>query len=471
MFGPKILKEVTANIEISGPVSFTKTFPLKLSIPKDTCPTVDKSGKAFKIEYTLRVSVNLNEENPYREEIPQDVVLFNVPFAVGTCPKVSFNIDDDDDEDEALNNQHIDDNASNHSSEFDEVTKTMKDLDLGLVQSPVIQQDNYTPLPALSPSSKPTYIPPPMMKQPPRPISIKKDALNKPDKPSSPSTEVNCQVPMMISKSSSPTIKPLERLPSSFDNPGLEYAINSGGSTSPQLPFYQSDMTPPPEHAVTPSSPYKPKTNISPSEVYNDYNPGLSPTSSIHRNDSVKSTEGSASTSTTDLGRKESFRWIVRNQEAQVPVSPVISNFGTSIPSSTGFHNIFPPRPTPSTSTGYHHLPPPQPTPSTSNHTHNGFFAQPTPSVSNHTGCYNGFTPQPTPNYQYPPVQQGFNYPQQGYNGMPEPQNNYQYNQYNQYNQQPSHNMPVPQYGMGMPSHQNYQPQPQQSSYPYYHNN
>lgn len=501
LYGPKVLKEVTANIEISGPVSFSKTFPLKLTIPKNICPTVDKSGQAFKIEYTLQVSVNLNEENPYRKEIPQDVVLFNIPFTIGTCPKLSFNIDDDEDDDDYYNDQHVNDNASNHSAEFDQVTKTMQDMDLSLVTSPIIQQDGITPLAALSPSSKPTYITP-LMKMPPRPNADQ--SMYKPDTPSSPSTEVPTTV---LQPCTSSSIEPLE----TFENPGLEYADKSGGSASPTVPLSQltlsTETSPQVSMAtkilpqlpqspvfnsdegitVTSLSPYKSKTNISPSDVFNDYNPGLSPTSPILQNDGINSAQPSASTSTA-LGRNKSFHLIVRNQEAQVPVSPEISQYGTNLPTKPAL----PPRPTQSTSTSYYAASSPQPSPSTSNHTHGGYTAHPTPLMGNHP--LNGFPPHPTPSlsnqthHGFPPhptpsissgyngypsrpppnfyPQQGFNYPQPGFSGMPEPQYNYQYNQYSQ---PPTQNMPMPQFGMGMASYQNYPPPP--SSYPYHHNN
>lgn len=456
LYGPKVLKEVTANIEISGPVSFTKTFGLKLTIPKNTCPTVDKSGQVFKIEYTLRVSVNLNEENPYRQEIPQDVVLFNVPFTIGTCPKLSFNIDDDDESDDEYM-PPISDNASNHSSELNEVTKTMQDMDLSQV---IAAQDGITPLPPLSPSSKPTYVAP-LIKSPPKPISVN-HSLYKPNTPS----------PVAVRKHDN-----VEEVNVEEANVEEDLATKSL-PLIPESPIYNSDegitVTPPPEEnntAVTPPSPLKSK--ISPSDIFNDYNPGLSPTSPVQGHESLNNMPVNAAE--PGLGRNKSFHLIVRNQETPAPVSPEVSQqYGSSLPTNTGFT----PRPYNTTNR------PPQPSPSTSNHTHGGFAAaqlpygfspqptpmmnhgfpptmnhgfppQPTPSISS---GYNGYPPRPRPNYMYP-QQGGYPYTQPGFSGMPEPQMNYSFGG-------PVHSMPMPQFN-NMPTHQsNYPP----SSYSYHPN-
>ncbi|KAG2191544.1 hypothetical protein INT47_004667 [Mucor saturninus] len=467
LYGPKPLKEVTANIEISGPVSFSKTFALKLTIPKNTCPTVDKSGQAFKIEYTLRVSVNLNEENPYRQEIPQDIVLFNVPFTIGTYPKLSFNIDDDDESDEDEYIPPISDSASNHSSELNEVTKTMQDMDLSEVSSPILQQDAITPLPPLSPSSKPTYVAP-LIKSPPRPISVNQ-GIYKPNAPS----------PIAVEKhehDNQPTEKDLATKPLPLIAESPICNEEEEGRTT---------VTPPPEDAtatgVTPPSPFiiKP-AGISPSDIFNDYNPGLSPTSPVQGHDSLNSMPASAAA--PGLGRNKSFHLIVRNNHQEIStVSPETTHYGGSLPNNTGFI----PRPT--SSNGHYTTSPPQPSPSTSNHTHGGFAAaqmpfgyppQPTPSMSNHT--QHGFPPQPTPSVSTgyngypsrPPPQQNYPYPhgggggypytQPGFGGgMPEPQMNYPFGG-------PIHTMPMPQFG-GMPSQPSGYPRPP-SSYPYHRN-
>lgn len=598
LFGPKTLREVSSNVQILGPTNFTKTFDLRLTLPPNLCPTVEKSGQTFKIEYTLRISVNLNEENPYRPEVPQNIVLFNVPFTIGTYPKLSFNIDDDEDDEEEeemeQKDQQRDEVGSNHSSEYDQVAEKMKEMDLSLEAVPpqMIQQfpktqspttpppkNAYTPLPALSTSPKPTYIPPPMMaKQEPKPQVMEKDS--KPNAPSSPSTESFVQVPMVISKLSpvppmlsstvsSPSVTPLERLPSNGSiavppmvsspplvkplerlssngstispvaTPKMEFTANNNASPptkfslqqqpigSPKSPasYFNSNSptttvtTPPPERVnqqQNVSSYTSPKVNIRPSEIFNDYKPVISPTSSIPRHDSVASIQPSTSTSTSNnagLGRQDSVHWIVTNQDAPAPAavltSPVISSSNNAPPA-------LPPRPTPSpvnntVQPGFN-LPqpdinatsaPPPPFPT------NNYHHQQQQQNSHHNHHY---PPQPHHQSSYPPPLQHYD-SFSGGSGMPVAQpapppqynyNNYNSNQYGnaplpppsqQYNNNYSHHplqydnnvsFPVPQHPythggsvgvMGMPSHQNYvphhnQPHPQQhAQYPSFYNN
>ncbi|GAA5805680.1 hypothetical protein EDC94DRAFT_698755 [Helicostylum pulchrum] len=491
LFGPKVLKEVTANIEISGPVSFTKTFKLNLAIPKDTCPTVYKSGQSFKIEYTIHVSVNLNEENPYRKETSQEFVLFNLPFTVGTCPKLTFNIDDDEDDEESeINEEHRADDISIHSSEYDQVTETMKHLELD-VEAPVEmvqQKPRYTP-------PKPAYIPLPMVTS--RPDG---DAFYKPDS-RSPINEDQHPLPILIATPSSP---PLDETEDTTVPAESELATNSGGS-SPPLQYYQPAFntveSPPPEQTVLPSSSNNSKNAMSPSAIFNDYNPGL--------------IQPSSSTSTTatggTLGRHDSSHWVVRNADTSVPpVSPVVGNFPS--PGRDNMARIQPSSSTSTTATGstlgqqdsahwavrnadtaappvspvMGNLPPALPLrPSRSSDTRTG---SPEPDNKYQLPTFAGMpVPEPRPHFnqiQYNPQynQQYAQYNQ--YNHSPQYNNNHapppQYNNYNpNYRPQPQPNvMPfpapfAPNYGMmGMPSHHNYQgPPPQHQSYPYYPNN
>ncbi|KAI8059700.1 hypothetical protein BDF21DRAFT_139762 [Thamnidium elegans] len=340
LFGPKVLKEVTANIEISGPVSFTKTFNLNLAIPKDTCPTVYKSGQSFKIEYTIHVSVNLNEENPYRKETSQEFVLFNLPFTVGTCPKLTFNIDDDEDEDEEDSYKETQaDDISIHSSEYDQVTETMKHLELD-VETP-IEMVQQKPNPRYTPP-KPSYIPPPMVTSQPT-VDIKEDVFYKPDS-RSPINENQHPLPILTATPSSPPppAKPLDETESTTVPVESELtATNSGGSSpapvksSPQLPFYQPAFntieSPPLEQTVIPPSPYKSNNAMSPSEIFNNYNPGAP------GRDNMMKMQHSSSTSTTatgsTLGRHDSSHWVVRNPDTSAPpISPVMGNLPPALP-------------------------------------------------------------------------------------------------------------------------------------------
>lgn len=126
MFGPKVLSETSTDIDISG-LNFTKSFQLKLTTPKTSlCPTVDKSCDVFKIEYNIKVKINLNEENRFRTDRANDIVSFNMPIIIGTLPQYDFNIDDDDEEEEELLAQKTDD-----SSEYSQVFEKMNELDIG----------------------------------------------------------------------------------------------------------------------------------------------------------------------------------------------------------------------------------------------------------------------------------------------------------------------------------------------------
>ncbi|CAO3652302.1 unnamed protein product [Mucor fragilis] len=502
LFGPKVVRQITSNIEISGPISFTKTFNMQLPIPPNICPTVDKSGSTFKIEYSLRVSINLNEENPHRPETAGDIVIFNVPFVIGTYPKLAFNIDDDDDEEE----QRVDDEAeeealqqndSSNSLEYEQVAEKMKDLDLGSdVNSPALLQQS----PSIKHTNSITRIDPTITSPQPSFESIQEPvpepAVNKPN-------EISYQVQVV-----SP---PLDRIPSMnstgtthLPTPELENASKSGEQDEPSSPkpLYLHDQptnkspslhykhnlaassnTPPPEHStLAPSSPsYKAKLKITPSEIYNDYQPMVSPTAGnpasplVSRHDSVASLHPSISTrtsSTVGVGRQESVRWIVRNQGAPTPavVAPQIPPRPTPSVSNQGSAFIMPtPSFSESTSTQtthhsppYHQhdqshygtSPPPPPLPHQFyNHSNNSMPMPQQPQPQHHQ-----FPPYTSNHYQYPDANSYSHHtspppppsypPYLGTNGFPQPQ-------------------PQPFSGgfMGMPSHQNYQPQPQ---YPFY---
>ncbi|KAK4514353.1 uncharacterized protein ATC70_001946 [Mucor velutinosus] len=505
LFGPKVIRQITSNIEIPGPISFTKTFDMQLPIPSSICPTVDKSGSTFKIEYSLRVTINLNEENPHRPETAGDIVIFNVPFVIGTYPKLAFNIDDDDDEEEQRVEEEAEEGASqqddsSNSLEYEQVAEKMKDLDLGSdVNLPALLQQS----PSIKHTNSITRIDPTIASPQPSFESIQKPvpepAVNKPNE---------------ISHQAQAIPPPLDRMPSMstattthLPTPKLENASKSGEQVEPSSPkpLYLHDQptnkspplyckqnlatsgnTPPPEHStLVPSSPsYKAKLKIAPSEIYNDYQPMVSPTAGnptsplVSRHDSVASLHPSPSTttsSTVGIGRQESVRWIVRNQDAPTPavVSPQV---------------------------------PPRPTPSVSNQ--DSAFMMPTPCFSESTSTQ---TTHHSPSYHHnhnntygasplPPslLQQFYNH---GNNAMPMPQqpqpqhhqfppytnNHYHYPDANSYNHHTSP-PPPPSYPpsypgatgfpepqpqpfsggfMGMPSHQNYQPQPQ---YPFYNN-
>ncbi|CEP12266.1 hypothetical protein [Parasitella parasitica] len=362
LFGPKVIRQVDSNIEIPGPTSFTRTFDVQLPIPSNICPTVDESSLTFKIEYSLRVSINLNEENPLRPETAGDIVIFNVPFVIGTYPKLAFNIDDDEEEEEEELDSSID-NASqlddfSNPFEYDQVAEKMKELDL--------DSEIYSPIPPQQPSAIQHSVS----------ISHTESTLESP-KPSL--ATIKSPIPQPTAADEQQQVEvvspPLDRISSinstQLPTPKLEYASNSGEESSPPKTFYLANNqpsfhhkqnlatnTPPPELSTfvqqPPTSPlYKaPNIKMNPSDIYNDFQP-QSPL--VSRHDSVASLHPSTSTSTTHshngLGRQESVRWIVRNQDAPAPavVSPQI-----------------PPRPSP--------------TPS-----HAGGFVMPTPSYSGAT--------------------------------------------------------------------------------------
>jgi hypothetical protein len=422
---------------------------------------VDKSSTSFKIEYTLRVAVNLNEENPLRPETAGDIVIFNFPFTIGTYPRLAFNIDDDDDDDdkkdEVVEADQNDDIVSNHSSEYDQVAETMKDLVLETSPPQMVQQEtpssslyDITPLKRLDETEVTTagYLTSP----------IQKPAINKPNTP-----------------------EPIPRMEYASDLIESQSPTSTSVPTSPIMPVVP---TPPPEHQPKPStSPplTRPNLQINPSHMFNDYQPivspvGPSPTSPpMQRQDSVATMHPTSSTSTvhTGLGRQDSVRWIVRNEEAVAPAA--VAAGATSATTSPNIPPALPPRPT---------------TPVMNN---NHGFSMPTPSLSQPTASslypntYHHHHPQPGTHHHnhgnYPPLQsshssQTSNMPMPQYHQFPPYTNNhlppYGYNQHYDYNHPPHNNsgiaFPVPQQPgysggfMGMPSHQNYRPQPS----PYY---
>ncbi|KAI8372325.1 hypothetical protein EDC96DRAFT_500686 [Choanephora cucurbitarum] len=258
LYGPKCVCEATANIDIAGPTSFTKTFGLKLVIPPHAIPTVDESGKVFKIEYSVHISINLNEENPLRPELDRNVVIFNAPFTVGTYPKLSFNIDDDDEEEEAgkavVNHIEVHDEESVNSEDFNEMAEKMKEVDLDQHIPPETVQQKEEDNDSTTESDETTT-----PEQPELPVlpDIHKEELL--DQPQSPSIAM-------------PPIK---------TNHSRNSSINS----------------------IT-------KTRMTPSDIYNDYPPASPITHSPV-----------SPTNSTGLGRQSSVHWVVRNKEPTSPQS------------------------------------------------------------------------------------------------------------------------------------------------------
>ncbi|KAG0910433.1 hypothetical protein G6F33_007898 [Rhizopus arrhizus] len=125
LFGPKSLSETSSDIEISGPVDFTDTFNLNLPIPTTSCPTVDTSCPSFRIEYNIKATVNLNDKNIFKKDKQSGTVIFNIPFIIGTRPKLDFSIEDDNDgELEEIEEENL---------EYEQVFEKMKELDINSV--------------------------------------------------------------------------------------------------------------------------------------------------------------------------------------------------------------------------------------------------------------------------------------------------------------------------------------------------
>ncbi|RCH85176.1 hypothetical protein CU097_003840 [Rhizopus azygosporus] len=305
VFGPKVISETTSNIEISGPTSFTKSFNLKLPIPAaSSCPTVDTSCSVFKIEYVIQASVNLNEENPLRREEPSDIASFNIPFIIGTYPKLSFSIDDDEEEVSESIDQNTVDTDSTNPSEYDQVFEKMKEIDLNSIPTTPVSVKQDTP---------------PLIYQKP-------DEIDVPD----------IQTPKKGFKALTPLSRLQETPPAT---PTTTLSTNSNGlnAQSPTQDTFKQQSplsTPTVRHQVTVVSPPieklhaiqstshspSPSTNTSPqmsqSSTYSRHSSGS--TASVHKQESVANMNG--------LERQESMRWVLPNKDTAVTVSPSVSN-------------------------------------------------------------------------------------------------------------------------------------------------
>ncbi|CAO3620705.1 unnamed protein product [Cunninghamella blakesleeana] len=82
--------------------SFGQEIKTKLLIPSITPPTIEHNN--LKIEYSLRVVVNINGENNKHQE---NYVNLESSIIIGTYPKPDLCIDDDDDEEEVENGNEI----------------------------------------------------------------------------------------------------------------------------------------------------------------------------------------------------------------------------------------------------------------------------------------------------------------------------------------------------------------------------
>ncbi|KAI9483688.1 MAG: hypothetical protein EXX96DRAFT_599982 [Benjaminiella poitrasii] len=341
LFGPKSMKACLTNIDISGPTSFTKTFNIQLPIPSNLCPTVDKSGRSFKIEYTICISINLNEQNPHRPETKGDIVIFNIPFTIGTYPRLAFSIDDDDEEEEDI--------SQKDDTEYEQVAEKMKDLDLDESNAPnILQMADEEPTNTITNSPvKPSSSPHLQHKN----TITHTDEQTQPVSPYKPNASTPSSTPTTTTHHSynveviSP---PIEKLYENAIQPGEYKNLDGSPLLESQSPVGSTvNTTSPPRTPKASISNHKPQLKISPSEVYNDYQPILSPTapspssSMVHRNDSIASsihrTSNTASSHQgSSLGRNESVRWIVRNQDAPTPaavtasVSSVVPNFPVS---------------------------------------------------------------------------------------------------------------------------------------------
>lgn len=492
MFGPKAVREISANIQISGPINFTKTFDLQLAIPPQLCPTVAKSSTSFEIEYSLRVAVNLNEENPHRPETEGDIVMFNFPFTIGTYPRLAFNIDDDDDETETVQSDYI---TSNHSSEYDQVAEKMKDLDLGTCPPQMVQEGkSVTPIdPNSAPSSSSNDITPLKRLEEtgvnnsedlPSGYLVPEPAMNKPNT----SDEEQVSTPEMKSHSL------ITSEPALYTN---NHTFPVSSTPSPELltkPLASPPLT-------------RPNLQINPSEMFNDYQPIVSPTgppsspplmqaAAMRPSNSSSTMRPSNSSSTMDsgLGRQESVRWIVRNQEAAAPAA-VAASTSPNIPP------CLPPRPTTPINNPGLVMPTPsvsQPTTSSFLH-HKNYYGQAGAQHSNSSNYHlqpslsSQTSNRPMQQHQYPPYtnnnanDQYHQYPpypnnstndqyrpyppyiNNNTNHHPQPgyfqHYDYTNNHHSQHNNNNNIAFPVPQHPgflgqfIGMPSHQNYQHQ------------
>jgi hypothetical protein len=431
------------------------------------------------------VAVNLNEENPLRPETAGDIVLFNFPFTIGTYPKLAFNIDDDDDDDddEQVETVQNDDIASDHSSEYDQIAEKMKDLELETNPPQMVQEESSSVTrinPTCTPSSS-FYDITPLKRLDDTEVnnstsyitsSVKKVAdpvFNKPNTPDEASPveeQYNHPIPKMEYTSN---LVQEPQSPTSTSEP-----------TSPTNHTRPVISTPPPELPTKPTPPplTRPNLQINPSLMFNDYQPVVSPigpppTSPLaqrHNSAATMRPSNSSSTVHSGIGRQESVRWIVRNQEAATPAA-VAAASPTTI-TSPNIPPRLPPRPTaPAINNNQVFVMPTpslsQPTATSIHHQNNNYHPQPgthhyasgnyhlQPSHSSQTSSM----PMPQQYQQFPPYT---NHPQYGYS------QNYDYsnNHHHHHNNNGNVAFPVPQQPgysggfMSMPSHQNYQPQP-----------
>ncbi|KAI9024393.1 hypothetical protein CLU79DRAFT_834367 [Phycomyces nitens] len=75
----------------------------KLMVPTSTPPTIGDSGRIFRVEYVVRVQVNLNEDSEEEEaDNPKNMVIIPIKIILGTCPKPELEIDDEEEDEEEV---------------------------------------------------------------------------------------------------------------------------------------------------------------------------------------------------------------------------------------------------------------------------------------------------------------------------------------------------------------------------------
>lgn len=169
------------------------------------CPTVKDSCEIFKIEYRIQAAVNLNEENPHREEKPANIISFDQPFTVGTRPRNHYAIDSDDnvapsqsqldannipdDENEGTIQSHLSKDSVHDNQEYDKVVEGMKHVELD-----IIEQRNSAKRP--DPDTRSIHKPDSLDSPDTLPVSTRQSLKSQETPPATPTTKYpNAQAP------------------------------------------------------------------------------------------------------------------------------------------------------------------------------------------------------------------------------------------------------------------------------------
>ncbi|KAI8338738.1 hypothetical protein BC941DRAFT_423801 [Chlamydoabsidia padenii] len=135
-FKEDILKSTKCDIEINDPLHPSQTMKRQLLIPTSTPPTIEFRGNLLRIQYKVRICVQLvnpsliQQQQRDNKKAPQqnDHCTVDIPIVVGTWPRAAIPIDDDDDDDDGYTD-NMNNNMTMEDTDFIDISNSASGSD------------------------------------------------------------------------------------------------------------------------------------------------------------------------------------------------------------------------------------------------------------------------------------------------------------------------------------------------------